>query len=69
MLRNKKLLIDKTSFEKRYSADLWGTREVAAADAVIVFYRIIYDTEGKVEDIDFNFVEKKTFDRTYCILQ
>ena len=69
LIRNKKLLINETSFEKRYSAELWGTREVAAADAVIVFYQILYDAEGKVEDIDFNFVEKKTFDRTYSILQ
>lgn len=68
LIRNKKLLIDETSFEKRYSAELWGTREFAAGDAVIVFYRILYNTEGEVEDIDFNFVERKTFERTYSVL-
>lgn len=68
LLRNKKLLIDETSFEKRYSAELWGTQEFAAGDAIIVFYNISYDAEGKVRNIDFNFVEKSTFDKTYSIL-
>lgn len=68
LLRNKRLLTNESSFEKRYSADLWGTREFAAGDAFIVFYSISYNTEGEVENVDFNFVEKKTFERTYSIL-
>lgn len=68
LLRNKKLLIDETSFEKRYSAELWGTREFAAGDAIIVFYNISYDEDGKVSDIDFNFVEKSVFERNYNII-
>ncbi len=67
LLRNEKLLIDETSFKKRYSANIWGTQEFAAGDAVIVFYNISYDAEGAVMDIDFNFVEKKTFDKTYSV--
>lgn len=68
LLNNKMLLIDVSSFEKRYSANLWGTQEVADGDAIIVFYSISYDLEGKVTDIDFNFVGKKEFDRTYSVL-
>lgn len=69
LLKNKKLLIDDMSFEKRYSAELWGTQEFAAGNAIIIFYSISYDAEGKVRDIDFNFVEKKVFEKNYSILE
>lgn len=68
LIKKKGLKIDKDSDERYYSAHLWGTDEVANKDALIIFYNIIYDQDGKITDIEFNFVEKSEFDRTYSII-
>ena len=68
LVKSRGLQIDHTSFEKRYTAELWGTLETAAADAVIVFYSISCEKEGKVAAADFNFVERGEFERTYRVL-
>lgn len=65
---HKGLVIDEASDQQRYTATLWGTKESAAADAVIVFYSISYDEKGGITDADFNFVQREEFDRTYTIL-
>lgn len=51
-----------------YSAHLWGTEETAAKDDVIIFYSVQRDEKGGILKIDFNFVEKKEFDKTYHIV-
>lgn len=68
LVEKKGLIIDETSKNRRYTAQLWGTTEVAAEDAVIVFYRISYDDAGNVTDCDWNFVERAEFDKTYSII-
>lgn len=67
LIKQKGLQIDDASFDRHYIAELWGTQEVAAADAVIVFYSITYDEAGTVVDADWNFVARDEFDRTYSI--
>lgn len=51
-----------------FSAHLWGTEETAAKDDIIIFYLVQRDEQGSILKIDFNFVEKKEFDKTYCIV-
>ena len=68
LVEKKGLVIDETSSDRRYSAQLWGTTEVAAEDAMIVFYSISYDDAGNVTDCDWNFVERSEFDKTYSII-
>ena len=68
LIKKKGLKIDKDSYERYYSAHLWGTDEVANKDAWIIFYNIIYDQGGKIKDVEFNFAEKTEFDRTYSII-
>lgn len=69
LMEKKGLIIDKTSVGRRYTAELWGTTEVAAADAMIVFYNVSYDEAGNVIDCDWNFVEKSEFEKTYTIIR
>lgn len=69
LMAEKGLIIDETSSARRYTAELWGTREAAAEDAMIVFYSISYDGTGRVRDCDWNFVERGEFERTYSIKQ
>lgn len=51
-----------------FSAFLWGTEERAAKEDIIIFYLIQRDDHGKILKIDFNFVEKSEFDKTYRIV-
>ncbi len=68
LVEKKGLIIDKASSDRRYTAELWGTTEVAAEDALIVFYSISYDEMGNVNDCDWNFVGRSEFNRMYSIL-
>jgi hypothetical protein len=69
LMEKKGLRINIESYDKRYSAELWGTTEVAAADAVIIFYSIDYADNGDVVDASFNFVARDEFDRTYSVVE
>lgn len=68
LVEKKGLIIDETSSDRRYIAELWGTTEVAAEDAMSVFYSISYDVAGNITDCDWNFVERGEFDRTYSLI-
>ena len=48
-----------------FKAELWGAPLSAAKDAVIVFYSIERDELGTILDVDFNFVARSEFERTY----
>lgn len=65
LIEKKGLVIDKKSYNRYYTAFLWESNLSAAKDAVLVFYNIVRNTEGKIEDIEFNFVERNEFDKTY----
>lgn len=69
LIEKKGLRIDESSERQRYSAELWGTKEAAAADAVIVFYNISYGKDGAVEEANFNFVARDEFERTYSVVE
>ena len=68
LVKEKGLVINEESSDCRYMAELWGTTETAAEDAMIVFYSISYGSDGKVMDANYNFVERSVFDKTYTIL-
>ena len=54
---------------KRYfSAFLWGTKETAPSDAVLVFFHVERDAEGGIAGIEFNFVVRDYFDLYYRVL-
>lgn len=70
LIAHDRLHVHEDSEDSRYTADLWGTTEHAAADDVIVFYHdsIEYDAAGRVRSIgDFNFVARAEFERTYDV--
>lgn len=66
--KEKGLVINEESIEKYFSAPLWGSVLSAGKDAVIVFYRINRDENGLITDVDFNFVKREEFEKTYRIL-
>ena len=68
LLDSGRLCIDEGNREKYYNAELWGTMLSAPEDAVIVFYSIDQQN-GQIQNIGFNFVDRKTFDRDYTVLQ
>ena len=68
LVKKQGLIINEGSFDQRYTATLWGTKEVATKDAVIIFYSISYDKSRNIIDCDWNFVERDEFERTYSII-
>lgn len=69
LVERKGLRIDAAHPERYFSAPLWGTELTAAEDAVIIFYSIMRDRDGKILDADFNFVARDEFERTYDIIR
>lgn len=68
LVKNKKLIIDESSIEKYFSAQLWGTLLSARSDAIVIFYKIEKDRNDNIVDINFNFVENAEFYKTYDLL-
>jgi hypothetical protein len=51
-----------------FGANLWGTWQTAAPDAVIIFDEVHTDEAGHIQQVDFHFVAAKEFDSTYKVL-
>lgn len=68
LVEHKGLVLDYDHPECFFYAPLWGTVEVAAKDAVLVFYSIDYGENGEVKDASFNFIGRAEFERTYQVL-
>lgn len=69
LLSHRRLEMNKNNPNTCFCAELWGAKETARIDAIIIFYNISYDLQGNILDIDFNFVAKEEFDKTYDILK
>ena len=69
LMAEKGLVLDPDHPERYFTAPLWGTLESAAEDAVVVFYRVDRDGEGRVTDAEFNFVARPEFERSYRVLE
>lgn len=63
-----KLMVNDADKDKYFSAFLWGTLLSTPKDSVIVFYNVTRDEAGQITDIDFNFVARDEFERTYDII-
>lgn len=68
LIREKGLVLNKRNPEKFFYAILWGNPEVANRDAVLVFYSISYSEDGTIQDVEYNFVERSEFHRTYDVI-
>lgn len=51
--------------EAAYRAFLFGTWQTAAADAVIVFDLVSYDEDGALDRVEFHFIARDEFEKTY----
>lgn len=67
LIKEKGLVLDAEHPDRYFQAPLWGTTLYASKTAVLVCYKIVRDEE-KILDVQFNFVEKEEFDRTYELL-
>lgn len=68
LLSTDRLHINVEDTANYFSAFLWGAPLAAAKDAVIVFYSVDRDEDGKIRDVDFNFVARDEFEKTYTVL-
>lgn len=65
LLDNQKLKINENLPEKFFEAFLWGSLLHAAKDSVVVLYSVDRNEEGSITSIDFNFITRKEFEKTY----
>lgn len=68
LIASDKLSINPQSEDKYFNAFLWGANLSAGKDAVIVFYSVSRSEDNHITDIDFNFVSRTEFEKTYLIL-
>ena len=68
LIQNRGLILDNEHPDKFFQAILWGNPEAAAKDAILVFYDIVYEDERNILDVDYNFVEKREFERIYDVV-
>ena len=51
-----------------FFADMWGTRETAPSDAVIAFYAVEREPDGRIASVEFNFIVRDYFEKYYRVL-
>lgn len=69
LLSSGRLRINEADSANYFNAFLWGADLSAARDAVVVFYSVDRDADGKITDVDFNFVARDEFEKTYTVLE
>lgn len=69
LIRHKDLSIHEETPERYFEAPLWGSILSAARDAILIFYDIRKDETGQIKDIDFNFISRSEFEKTYDIIE
>jgi hypothetical protein len=67
ILDNGMLQLNPKDPEHYFRANLWNTELTAPRDAVLVFY-CVKETDGLITDVDFNFVVREEFLRSYSIV-
>lgn len=68
LLDTGKMTINEDDPERYFNAFLWGADLSACRDAVVVLYGVTRGEAGNIESIDFNFVAREEFDKTYSCL-
>ena len=68
LLDQKTLVIDPDHPDRYFSAQIWGTLETAAQDAVIILWDVQRDGQGQIRHVEFSFVDRRIFGQTYRIL-
>ncbi|MBQ1685133.1 MAG: hypothetical protein II072_06450 [Clostridia bacterium] len=69
LMQKKGLVIRPDDYDHYFTAPLFGTVESAARSAAIVFYSILRNELGGLLDIEFNFVARDVFDKTYSFIE
>ena len=65
-LRTRKGVMYDPDFDSKFlSATIAGLFKQASRDAIIVFYKIEHDKNGKITDVDFDFYEKEDFSKNF----
>lgn len=68
LINHKGLIISEDNPDEYFSAPLWGTTLSAPRSSVIIFYSIFRNSESVIIDIDYNFVKRDEFEKTYIVL-
>lgn len=65
LLNTHQLHIDPSNDAQYFQAELFGAPLSAARSAAVIAYAVRRDPDGSIVDVDFNFVERGEFEKTY----
>lgn len=65
LIREKRLFLDFANESQYFRAVLWGAPLSAPKDAALVAYAVHRNPDGRIIDVEFNFVARDELDRTY----
>ena len=68
LLETGRLTMHPEDSSRFFQAILWGAHLSAASDAVLVLYQLFKDEQGRLRDVEFNFVAATEFQRDYTLL-
>lgn len=69
LINKKSLILNESDPEHYFTAPLWGSTLSAAKNAVLVLYAVERNTQGQLTNLEFNFVEREEFHKTYRIIR
>ena len=69
LIKQGRLELHKEDPEHYFQGTGWGTKLIASSDAALVFYEIKKNSDGKITDAEFNFVDRETFEETYELIR
>lgn len=65
LIRQKGLKINSENAREYYEAEIWGTHCYAKKDAAVVIHRMVWDEQGEIADIGFQFIDRDIFEISY----
>ncbi len=65
LLHTNRLRLNQDSDDQYFRADLWGAPLSAARNAAVIVHSVTRDPQGRIADVDFYFIERGEFERTY----
>ncbi len=69
LIRTGQLTLNTDDPDRYFEAELWGSGLTASQDALVVIYEVTKDHNGEICYVNFNFLARSEFEKTYHYIQ
>ena len=69
LLRTGQLKLNEDDPGRYFEAELWGSMLTAPKDALLVIYEVLKNADGEILEVNFNFLARSEFEKTYHYVQ